>query len=85
MELEKKLEGVTQDLVVTESTLTMRNAELDTLQCNLKELEELREMKEVVFLYLHHQSMVLLRCLTLALLTLLSLFSIDFSHRIIHR
>lgn len=46
LELEKTLEGVTQDLAVAESTLTMRNAELDTLQCNLKELEELREMKE---------------------------------------
>lgn len=82
MELEKTLEGVTQDLAVAESTLTMRNAELDTLQCNLKELEELREMKEVALLYFHHQSMVLLtlglRCSTLALLTLLCLFFLYF-------
>ncbi|KAK1259808.1 hypothetical protein QJS04_geneDACA001425 [Acorus gramineus] len=46
LELEKKLESITQDLAVAESTLTMRNTELDTLQNCLKELEELREMKE---------------------------------------
>ncbi|XP_058073306.1 kinesin-like protein KIN-14I [Magnolia sinica] len=46
LELEKKLEGITQDLAVAESTLTMRNTELDTLQNSLRELEELREMKE---------------------------------------
>ncbi|XP_043709880.1 kinesin-like protein KIN-14I isoform X2 [Telopea speciosissima] len=45
-ELEKKLEGVTQDLAVAESTLTAKNTELYTLQNNLKELEELRGMKE---------------------------------------
>ncbi|KAF6160903.1 hypothetical protein GIB67_025438 [Kingdonia uniflora] len=45
-ELEKKLEGILQDLTVVESTLTTKNKELDTLQNNLKELEELREMKE---------------------------------------
>ncbi|XP_042494807.1 kinesin-like protein KIN-14I isoform X2 [Macadamia integrifolia] len=45
-ELERKLEGVTQDLAVSESTLTIKNRELDTLQRNSKELEELREMKE---------------------------------------
>ncbi|KAL6959761.1 Kinesin-like protein KIN-14E [Sarracenia purpurea var. burkii] len=45
-ELEKKLEGVTQDLAATESSLAVKNEELATLQNNLKELEELREMKE---------------------------------------
>ncbi|XP_077216389.1 kinesin-like calmodulin-binding protein (ZWICHEL) [Tasmannia lanceolata] len=45
-ELEKKLEGTTEELSIAESALTMRNAELDTLQTNLGELEELREMKE---------------------------------------
>ncbi|KAL5557375.1 hypothetical protein UlMin_039611 [Ulmus minor] len=45
-ELEKKLEGVKQQLVVVESTLAARNSELASLQINLKELEDLREMKE---------------------------------------
>uniref|UniRef100_A0A5B7AQB9 Kinesin-like calmodulin-binding protein n=1 Tax=Davidia involucrata TaxID=16924 RepID=A0A5B7AQB9_DAVIN len=45
-ELEKKLEEVTQDLGVAESTLAIKDLELSTLQNNLKELEELREMKE---------------------------------------
>lgn len=45
-ELEKKLEGVRKDLVVSETNLSARNLELDTLQNNLRELEELREMKE---------------------------------------
>ncbi|XP_042508441.1 kinesin-like protein KIN-14I isoform X2 [Macadamia integrifolia] len=45
-DLEKKLDGVTQELDVAESTLTTKNRELDMLQNNLKELEELREMKE---------------------------------------
>lgn len=56
-ELERKLEQVTQEVAVAESTLAVRNSELDTLQTNLRELEELREMKEVMFLYW-------LRCLT---------------------
>lgn len=47
LELEKKLEGVTQELAIAESTLTVRNADLASSQNNLKELEELREMKEV--------------------------------------
>ena len=47
-ELEKKLEEVTQELAVMESTLTTRNSDLAALQNNLKELEELREMKEVL-------------------------------------
>ncbi|XP_021300888.1 kinesin-like protein KIN-14E isoform X1 [Herrania umbratica] len=45
-ELEKKLEGVTKELAVAESTLAIRNADFAALQNNLKELEELREMKE---------------------------------------
>ncbi|XP_059645600.1 kinesin-like protein KIN-14E [Cornus florida] len=45
-ELEKKLEDVTQDLAMASSTLAMKNTELSALQNNLKELEELREMKE---------------------------------------
>lgn len=47
-ELEKKLEEVTQELAAMESTLTIRNSDLAALQNNLKELEELREMKEVL-------------------------------------
>ncbi|XP_059440538.1 kinesin-like protein KIN-14E [Corylus avellana] len=46
LELEKKLEGVTKELAVVESTLAVRNSELASLQNNLRELEELREMKE---------------------------------------
>ncbi|XP_057962077.1 kinesin-like protein KIN-14E [Malania oleifera] len=45
-ELEKKLERVEQDLVVAESTVESRNRDLAAIQNNLKELEELREMKE---------------------------------------
>ncbi|XVF59911.1 hypothetical protein PTKIN_Ptkin07bG0313700 [Pterospermum kingtungense] len=45
-DLEKKLEGVFKELTVSESNLARRNAEFATLQNNLKELEELREMKE---------------------------------------
>lgn len=52
LELEKKLEEVAQELAVAESTLAVRNSDLASLQNNLKELEELREMKEVtLFLY----------------------------------
>ncbi|GMI68275.1 ZWICHEL, KINESIN-LIKE CALMODULIN-BINDING PROTEIN, POTATO KINESIN-LIKE CALMODULIN-BINDING PROTEIN [Hibiscus trionum] len=45
-ELEKKLEVVTNELAVSESTLAIKNADISSLQNNLKELEELREMKE---------------------------------------
>ncbi|XVE87578.1 hypothetical protein DITRI_Ditri18aG0128700 [Diplodiscus trichospermus] len=45
-ELKNKLEGVLKDLAVSESTLAIRNADFAALQNNLKELEELREMKE---------------------------------------
>ncbi|XP_006652979.3 kinesin-like protein KIN-14I [Oryza brachyantha] len=44
-ELEQKLESRTHSLNVAESTLALRNAEVDTLQNNLKELDELREFK----------------------------------------
>ncbi|CAB4318403.1 unnamed protein product [Prunus armeniaca] len=46
LELEKKLEGVNQELAVVKSTLATKNSEIASLQSNLKELEELREMKE---------------------------------------
>lgn len=46
LELEKKLEWITQELAVVESTLAVRNSDLASLQNNLRELEELREMKE---------------------------------------
>ncbi|GAB4848357.1 Kinesin-like protein KIN-14E [Ancistrocladus abbreviatus] len=45
-ELEKKLELVKQELAVAESTLVERNAEFSVVQSNMKELDELREMKE---------------------------------------
>ncbi|KAK8996206.1 hypothetical protein V6N11_076453 [Hibiscus sabdariffa] len=45
-ELEKKLEVITNELAVSESTLAIRNADVSSLQNNLKELEELREMRE---------------------------------------
>jgi peptidoglycan hydrolase CwlO-like protein len=47
LELEKKLEGVTKELAVVESTLAVKNSDLASLQNNLRELEELREMEEV--------------------------------------
>ncbi|GAB2254215.1 hypothetical protein Droror1_Dr00022024 [Drosera rotundifolia] len=45
-ELENELEAVTQDLAATKSMLAERNVELSMLHDNLKELEELGEMKE---------------------------------------
>lgn len=45
-ELEKKVVEVRQALAVTESKLVVKEADLIVLQNNLKELEELREMKE---------------------------------------
>jgi hypothetical protein len=45
--LEQKLESTTHSLNVAESTLASRNAEVDTLQNTLKELDELREFKAV--------------------------------------
>ena len=47
IELERKLEMVTRDLATSKSTLAIVNADLASLQSNLKELEDLREMKEV--------------------------------------
>lgn len=49
-ELEKKLEGYREDLSAAESTLSCKDSELVALQSNLRELEELREMKEVIIL-----------------------------------
>ncbi|KAM7519914.1 hypothetical protein LguiB_018876 [Lonicera macranthoides] len=45
-ELEKKVEEVTHNLSVAESTLALKETELSNLHVNLNELEELREMKE---------------------------------------
>lgn len=45
-ELERKLHTVTKKLADAQSSLAVKNADLVTLQTNLKELEELREMKE---------------------------------------
>jgi chromosome segregation ATPase len=46
-ELEQKLEDATQSLNVAESNLAVRNAEVDSLQNSLKDLDELREFKAV--------------------------------------
>ncbi|KAJ6770676.1 KINESIN-LIKE PROTEIN KLP-3 [Salix purpurea] len=46
IELEQKVEIVTQDLATSKSSLAIANADLAASQNNLKELEELREMKE---------------------------------------
>lgn len=46
-DFEKKLAERTQELSLAESTLAARSIEFETLQTNLKELDELREMKEV--------------------------------------
>ena len=46
-DFEKKLAERTQELSLAESTLAARSIEFETLQANLKELDELREMKEV--------------------------------------
>ncbi|KAJ4844909.1 Kinesin-like protein KIN-14E [Turnera subulata] len=45
-ELERTLERVKQDLAVAESNLASRDTDLAALQNSLKELEELRDMKE---------------------------------------
>ncbi|KAI3462271.1 hypothetical protein Pfo_018934 [Paulownia fortunei] len=45
-ELEKKLEEATRNLVVAQSAIAVKDTELSALQNNLRELEELREMKE---------------------------------------
>jgi hypothetical protein len=46
-ELEQKLEDATRSLNVAESNLAVRNAEVDSLQNSLKDLDELREFKAV--------------------------------------
>lgn len=46
-DLERKLEGYRQELMVAKSVISVKDSELTALQNNLKELEELREMKEV--------------------------------------
>ena len=46
--LEKKLAERTQDLSLAESTLANRDIEFESLQNSLGELNELREMKEVM-------------------------------------
>ncbi|KAK4791821.1 hypothetical protein SAY86_032234 [Trapa natans] len=45
-ELETKVESVKKDLIAAESALSVRDEELASIQSSLKELEELREMKE---------------------------------------
>ncbi|PIN12565.1 Kinesin (KAR3 subfamily) [Handroanthus impetiginosus] len=45
-ELEKQLEETRRNLVVAQSTIASKDTELSALQNNLRELEELREMKE---------------------------------------
>jgi len=54
VELEHKLDSAIQALSVAESTITIRDAELEALQINAKELEDLREMKEVLLLLFFH-------------------------------
>ncbi|KAH9297182.1 hypothetical protein KI387_028864 [Taxus chinensis] len=49
-ELEKTLTERTQRLSVAESTLALKSSELDALQGSVEELENLREMKEVILL-----------------------------------
>ncbi|KAL2483112.1 Kinesin-like calmodulin-binding protein [Forsythia ovata] len=46
LDLEMKLEEVTKDLAVVQSALGAKDTELSSLQNNLRELEDLREMKE---------------------------------------
>lgn len=54
-ELENKLAVLTQDLEIAKSTIESKTSDMLLLQNNLKELEELREMKEVLVLssFLH--------------------------------
>lgn len=53
-QLEKKLEQVMQNLASTQAALSAKEMELSALQNNLMELEELREMKEVILFYYFH-------------------------------
>ncbi|ESW28346.1 hypothetical protein PHAVU_003G279200 [Phaseolus vulgaris] len=45
-ELERRLEGCRQELLAAKATISVKDSELVSMQNNLKELEELREMKE---------------------------------------
>ncbi|KAJ1388898.1 Spindle pole body-associated protein Vik1/Cik1, microtubule binding domain [Sesbania bispinosa] len=45
-DLERKLEECRQELVAAKSTISVKDSDLAALQNNLKELDELREMKE---------------------------------------
>lgn len=45
-ELERKLEEVTRNLVAAQSAIALKDKDISALQNNLRELEELREMKE---------------------------------------
>ncbi|KAG6385832.1 hypothetical protein SASPL_154713 [Salvia splendens] len=45
-ELERELEVATQNLVAAKSALALKDTEISAVQNNLRELEELREMKE---------------------------------------
>lgn len=46
-ELERKLEEATRNLDAAKAAIALKDTEITTLQNNLRELEELREMKEV--------------------------------------
>jgi len=50
-ELERKLEVCRQELLAAKATISAKDSELVSMQNNLKELEELREMKEVGILF----------------------------------
>lgn len=55
--LERKLDVLKQELVMAESTLLAKDSELAVLKNNLKELEDLREMKEVLLLFIYRFNM----------------------------
>lgn len=55
--LERKLDVLKQELVMAESTLLAKDTELAVLKNNLKELEDLREMKEVLLLFIYRFNM----------------------------
>jgi len=48
-ELKKRLEEVRCELGIAESKLASREADLSALNSSMKELEELREMKAVIY------------------------------------
>jgi uncharacterized protein involved in exopolysaccharide biosynthesis len=50
-DLEQTLENVKQTLADTESLLADRNDEIYALRANIRELEELREFKAVLYQY----------------------------------